>query len=155
RPMVLFAAELPRTIPALALASAALPVIVVPMRLFSIKEVVAPNTLIPLNALPEIRFPAAALAPPTVVPGEVESWMPALAFGMADVPLMSVPTLLLWIRLPAAALRTTMPALELPETKLPAPGNPTVLLPAPVAIWMPATLASAAVPAALVPTVLK
>ena len=52
------------------------------------------------GALPEMRLPAPAAVPPTVLPVAPLSMSTPSGFGIAGVPGISVPTRLPWIGLP-------------------------------------------------------
>src|SRR5207302_7955334 len=105
-----------------ALPRAVVPLRVVPMRLpwitFLVDEVLPALAIsTPLPRLPEIRLPAPAAWPPTVLFEAERMVTPLLPLATASVPLGLVPTRLRWTRSPLAA-SMVMPSRVLPEMTL-------------------------------------
>src|SRR5437588_5772747 len=127
---------------------AARPDATVPMRLPSTCALPdAESTRTPVSWFPDMTLPGGApvvaAGPPRVPPKRISTPTP---FGTAEVPVMSVPTKLLW----AVPPNSSTPNVELPETTLRAVAvdPPSVTFPAMAA---PVRFGTAAVPAALVP----
>ena len=121
--------------PLLALPRGFVPVTSVPMKLpctrFPVEGLLSITT--PYLPLPEMMFRAAAVVPPTVLSGALESTTPSPTLPTAWVPETSVPMKLPCTRFPDAppfGPKMTTPNAPLPEMRLPAPAAvpPIVLL---------------------------
>ena len=148
--------EFARTTPETELLIAFSPETSSPMTFPSITSPEVPLVMsMPSPKLPEMRFAAAAVVPPIVVPIATARSIPSPRLGTAAVPSRSVPILLPATSSSSAGeypSRMAMPGPSFPEIRLPVPAIvPPIVLPI-VSIWRPMSwVPSAAVPARFVP----
>ena len=75
--------------------------------------VFSPLTRTPTAAFPEMRLPEAVVLPPMMIPAPLTAQTPPKLFGIARVPVTSVPILFPWTITPDAEM--PRPVRELPE----------------------------------------